>query len=87
MNEHPNEETYMQPAIADFMIHVNETLSDADMTRLADSVCNGDCVMSACVSQDDPHLMIVNYDSNCGSVRDIIGRVSRMGVHAQAVGL
>jgi hypothetical protein len=77
----------MQPAIADFMIHVNETLSDIDMTRLADSVCDDVCVLSACVSQGDPHLMIVNYDSNCASVRDIIGHVSRMGVHARAVGL
>lgn len=77
----------MQPAIADFMIHVNETLSDIDMTRLADTVCDEACVMSACVSQDDPHLMIVNYDSNCGRIRDIVGSVAKLGVHAQAVGL
>lgn len=77
----------MNPAIADFMIHVKEPLSDEDMVRLADSVCNDTCVMSACVSQENPHLIIVNYDSNCESARDIISRLGDRGVHAQAIGL
>jgi hypothetical protein len=77
----------MNPAITDFMIHVNETLSEEDMARLADSVCSDHCVMSACVSQDNPHLIIVNYDSNCESARDIVTRLGDRGVHAQAVGL
>lgn len=76
----------MNPAIADFMIHVNETLPEPEMLRLADSVCDDACVMSACVSQSDPHLILVNYDSNCASARDILAKFSGQGVHAQAVG-
>lgn len=77
----------MQPAIADFMIHITETLSEIDMVTLADSVCDGPCVTSACLSSDDPHLIIVNYDSNCASARDIIRGLTSRGLHAQAVGL
>jgi len=77
----------MNAAIADFMIHVNEALSDEDMVRLADSVCTDACVTSACVSQDSPHLILVNYDSNCESARDIVTRLSDRGLHARAIGM
>jgi hypothetical protein len=75
----------MQTAIADFMIHINENLSEPDMVTLADSICDNVCVTSACVSQSDPHLIMVNYDSNCSSAHAIVQGIS--GVHAQAVGL
>lgn len=77
----------MKPAISDFIIHVNEPLSEPDMVRVADSVCHDTCVTSACVSQSDTHLILVSYDSNCAQVRDIMQRVAGLGVHAQAVGL
>lgn len=77
----------MQPAIADFMIHITESLPETDMSTLADSLCNDACVTSACISHDNPHLIIVNYDSNCASARDIVRNVASRGVHAQAVGL
>lgn len=77
----------LQPAVADFMIHVSDPLSEMEMLTLADTVCDERCVLSACVSQEDNHLIIVNYDSNCVSARDIVGHVVRQGVHAQAVGL
>lgn len=77
----------MKPAISDFIIHVNEALSEEDMVRLADSVCEDSCVTSACVSQDNPHLIMVSYDSNCENARDIVGKLSGRGIHAQAVGM
>lgn len=75
----------MPPAIADFMIHIKESLSEPDMVTLADSICDNVCVTSACVSQDDPHLIMVNYDSNCSSAFAILQGIT--GVHAQAIGL
>lgn len=77
----------MPPAIADFMIHVKESMSEMDMATLADSICDNICVTSACVSQDDPHLIMVNYDSNCSSARAIVQGVASQGVHALAIGL
>lgn len=77
----------MSPAIADFMIHVNETLSDEEMLQLADTVCQDACVTSACVSQGDHHMIVVSYDCHCESARDIITRLNSRGVHAQAVGM
>ncbi|MFA5082193.1 MAG: hypothetical protein WC474_06590 [Hydrogenophilaceae bacterium] len=77
----------MKPATADFMIHVNEPLSEPEMARVADSVCGDTCVTSACVSQDNPHLILVNYDSDCSSARDILRKVTGLGLHAQAVGM
>lgn len=77
----------MKPAISDFMIHVNEPLSEPEMVRVADSVCDDACVTNACVSQDNPHLILVNYDSNCASARDILRKVTGLGIHAQAVGM
>ncbi len=69
------------------MIHVSDPLSEIEMLTLADTVCDERCVLSACVSLEDTHLIIVNYDSNCASARDIVGHVVSRGVHAQAVGL
>ena len=77
----------LQPAMADFMIHVSDPLSEMEMLALADTVCDEHCVLSACVSQENNHLIIINYDSNCTSARDIVGHVVSRGVHAQAVGL
>lgn len=77
----------MKPAIANFMIHVDEALSEAEMASLADTVCTGRCVTSACVSANDPHLMMVSYDSDCTTARDIVAEVRARGVHAEAVGL
>ncbi len=75
------------PAMADFMIHVSDPLSELEMLTLADTVCDQRCVLSACVSQEDNHLILINYDSNCASARDIVGHVVSRGVRAQAVGL
>lgn len=77
----------MKPAIANFMIHVDEALTDAEMESLADTVCTSRCVTSACVSANDTHLMLVSYDSDCTTVRDIVKEVRSRGVHAEAVGL
>lgn len=77
----------MKPAIADFIIHVNESLSEPDMLRVADTVCADACVTSACVSHDDPHLIMVNYDAHCARASDIVRKVNDLGIHAQAVGM
>jgi len=75
----------MQPNIADFMIHISDPLSEGAMATLADSICDNVCVTSACVSESDPHLIMVNYDPDCSSAHAIVKGIT--GVHAQAVGM
>jgi hypothetical protein len=77
----------MKPEISDFVIHVSDTLPEQDMTGLTDWVCRDACVTSACVSQNDPHLIIVNYDSNCASASDIVHKLTSRGIRARAVGM
>lgn len=75
----------MQANIADFMIHISDPLSEGAMATLADSIRDNVCVTSACVSANDPHLIMVNYDPECSSAHAIVKGIA--GVRARAVGM
>lgn len=77
----------MNISIADFMVHVDRELLSDRMRELEDSIRADQCVLSACVSKRDPHLMLVAYDPDCTSAAHILGHFSEQGVHAEGVGL
>ncbi len=77
----------MDIPIPDFMIHVDESLSADDMHGLEERLRTDACVISACTSHEDPHLLLVTYNSDCTTSHDLLDLVTQTGVHAELVGL
>lgn len=77
----------MAASMPDLMIHVDESLSPADMQQLEERLRAGAGVVSAHRSADATHLLLVSYDSNRTSAHDLLDVVTRTGVHAELVGL
>jgi hypothetical protein len=69
------------------MIHVDESLSADDMHGLEDRLRSDACVVSACTSHEDSHLLLVTYNCDCTSSRNLLDLVRESGVHAELVGL
>lgn len=77
----------MADAIADVMIHVDETLDREALDRLEAAVKQNDCITSADVPAGREHMMLVTYNAECVSAREILDIVIRQGVHAELVGM
>jgi hypothetical protein len=77
----------MDIPIADVMIHIDETLSREALAKIEDDLRQDECVISACVSAEDQHLMLVAYNPRCTSAQSLLTKVGRRGIHAELVGL
>lgn len=77
----------MADAIADVMIHLDESLDRDALDRLEAAVKENDCVTSADVPAGREHMMLITYNSECVSAQDILNLVTREGVHAELVGM
>lgn len=77
----------MEKHIADFLLHIHEELSPDEQCALEDFVRHQPCVVSAGISQKDPHLMAVAYDSECGTAHSILARVRERVTGAEMIGL
>lgn len=77
----------MERHISDFLVHIHETLSPEEQCELEDFVRRQPCVVGAGVSQKDPHLMTVAYDSECGTAHGILTRVRERVTGAEMIGL
>lgn len=77
----------MTDSIADVMIHVDENLDREQLERLESVVKANDCVTSADVPENQAHMMLVTYNSECVSAREILSLVTAQGVHAELVGM
>lgn len=75
----------MDISIVDMMVHVEETLPPERMHELEDAVRRDACVISACTSHSDPHLLMVTYNPDCTTSTSVLGTVQAEGVHAELV--
>lgn len=73
--------------IVDMMVHVDETISPEKMHELEEVMRTDSCVISACTSNDDPHMLMVTYNPACTTSGNVLNRVQAQGVHAELVGL
>lgn len=73
--------------IVDMIVHVDETLPPEKMHELEDVVRTDTCVISACTSQEDPHMLLVTYNPECTSSGKVLNMVQAQGIHANLVGL
>ncbi|HSH28440.1 MAG TPA: hypothetical protein VK971_00930 [Thiohalobacter sp.] len=77
----------MTGSIADVMIHVDENLAREELERLEGVVKANACVTSADVPEHQQHMMLVTYNPECVSAREILSLVTAQGVHAELVGM
>lgn len=77
----------MDIPMPDVMIHVDESLPPQEMRRLEERLRTDRCVISACTSHQDPHLLLVTYNAECTTAHDLLALVIREGVHAELIGL
>lgn len=73
--------------IVDMIVHVDETIPSEKMHELEDAVRTDACVISACSSNENPHLMLVTYNPACTSSGKLLHMVQAQGVRAELVGL
>jgi len=71
----------------DFLVHIEETLDDAALEAIENSILDGKAVAAASHHANNPHIIQVVYDSNQIHAADIVHAIRKHGVHAQAVGL
>lgn len=73
--------------IVDMMVHVDESVSPERMHELEDVVRTDACIISACTSNDDPHMLMVTYNPACTTSGNVLNMVQAQGVHAELIGL
>ena len=73
--------------IVDMIVHVNETIPTERMNELEEVLRTDACVISACSSTDNPHLLMVTYNPACTTSGNVLNMVQAQGVHANLVGL
>lgn len=77
----------MGTSVSDIMIHVDETLPSETLAELEREVCADDGVISACMSKNDSHLMMVTYNPDRIHSSQLLGHMTQRGLHAELVGL
>lgn len=71
----------------DFLVHIEETLSETALEAIENSIRDGKAVAAASHQASNPHIIQVVYDSNMTHAADIVQAIRQHGVHAQAVGM
>ncbi|MGB0721780.1 MAG: heavy-metal-associated domain-containing protein [Gammaproteobacteria bacterium] len=72
---------------ADFIIHIDEELSDTQLDAIERDLIDTPGVYSACVNAKHRHLMLVDYDPDLTSSGLLHNRVRSHGVHSELAGL
>jgi hypothetical protein len=73
--------------IVDMIVHVDETIPAERMHELEEVVRTDACVISACSSHENPHMLVVTYNPSCTTSGNVLHMVQAQGVHAELVGL
>ncbi len=77
----------MDISVVDMIVHVNETVPAERMNELEEVLRTDACVISACSSNDNPHLLMVTYNPACTTSGNVLNMVQAQGLHANLVGL
>jgi len=77
----------MGKSLADFVVHIDETLTSERLDTIEKHIHDLDGVVCACNRRDQPHLMTVVYSPEKVEAHDILVNIEKEGVHAELVGL
>lgn len=71
---------------ANAIVHIDETLTAQEIHEIEKGLAGYNGIVSACVHEKTPHLMVVDYDPNVVTSAMLLGFVAGNGVHAELVG-
>ena len=69
------------------VVHVDETLSEAQRASLVSKLQERDGVEKARFTTGRDHLMVIDYDSNKLHTKDVLGYVQQENLNAELIGI
>ena len=73
--------------MADVTIHIHEAIDHERSTQIADTLRTHKGVMAVAHHDKTSHLMIIEYDPDTVTSRELLQVALDQGVHAQLIGL
>ncbi len=71
---------------ANVVIHIDESLSPEEISQMEQNLGELGGIVSACVHEKTPHLMVVDYDPNAVSSTGLLHTLQGRGLHAELIG-
>ena len=72
--------------MSDIMLHIDEELNQKEQQILESQMRDQTGVIGLGYHSTQPHLMIVEYDSDATSAKTLLHTVNNYGLHAELVG-
>jgi len=73
--------------MADVMVHIDEAIDHERRTQITDTVRAHKGVMAVAQHDKTSHLMIIEYDPDTVTSRELLQVALDQGVHAELIGL
>ena len=73
--------------MVDVTVHLDETMDHKRRTKIADTVRAHKGVMAVAHHDEKPHLMIIEYNPDAVTSKELLQVVLDQGVHAELIGL
>ena len=77
----------MKDTMVDVTLHLDEFTSHEDRETIRDSLLNMNGVMAAACHDENPHLIIIEYNPDTINSSAFVKVVQDRGLHAELVGL
>ena len=77
----------MSNDMVDVMLHIDETLPHSARESLREKFLAHQGVLAAAYHDDQPHLMVIEYDPDVTASSEFIALATEQGVHAELIGL
>jgi len=71
---------------ANVVVHIDELLSTKQLNDVEVVLSEVTGVVSSCVHERTPHLLVVDYDSRAVHSGTLLGHIKDGGLHAELVG-
>ncbi len=72
--------------MTDVMLHIDEDLTEQEQTVLENQMRGQKGVVGLGYHSTQPHLMIVEFDQDATTPKELLHAVSNIGLHAELVG-
>lgn len=72
--------------MSDIMLHIDEDLNHKEQSTLEHKMREQKGVVGLGYHETQPHLMIVEYDKDTTTPKELLQTVSKFGLHAELVG-
>lgn len=71
---------------ANVVVHIDESLSAKQLHNVEKDLSDVTGIVSTCIHERTPHLLVVDYDPRAVHSRTLLGRLNSSGLHAELIG-